>query len=125
MIDEALKSGKKVVVPRVVSETKEIIASEIDDAKKDLELGPYGIYHPRKDVRLEEIPLEEIDLVIVPGVAFDEENNRLGRGEGYYDRFLKKLPDRIPTIGLCFDFQRINYLPKDSHDIPVSKVITN
>ncbi len=125
MIGDALKIGKKVVVPYSVSETKEIIASELIDARKDLELGPYGIYQPRKDTHLRKIPLGEIDLVTVPGVAFDEKNNRLGRGKGYYDRFLKKLPPGIETIGLCFDFQLVNYLPQDSHDFPVSKVISN
>ncbi len=125
MIDDALKIGKRVVVPYSVSETKEIIASELIDAKKDLELGPYGIYQPGKGASFRKIPLDEIDLVIVPGVAFDEEKNRLGRGKGYYDRFLKKLPPGIETIGLCFDFQLVDYLPQDSHDFPVFRVITN
>ena len=125
MIKEALKNGKRVVVPFSVIETNQIIASELIDPKKDLELGPYGVYQPKKGSSLRKIPLEEIDLVIVPGVAFDEKNNRLGRGKGYYDRFLKKLPPGTKTIGLCFDFQLKSYLPKHSHDFPVSKVISN
>ena len=124
MIEETLRNGKRVVIPFSVIETNQIIASELINLKEDLELGPYGIYQPKKTA-LRKIPLEKIDLVIVPGVAFDGENNRLGRGKGYYDRFLKKLPPETITIGLCFDFQLIDYLPKDSHDFPVSRVITN
>ncbi|NQT22005.1 MAG: 5-formyltetrahydrofolate cyclo-ligase [Candidatus Omnitrophica bacterium] len=125
MLDDALEDGKKVVIPYITGEAKEIIASELKGAITDLELGPYGILQPRKDSSPEEFPLEKIDLVIVPGVAFDEQNNRLGRGKGYYDRFLRKLPPGTETIGLCFDFQIVGYLPQESHDFPVSRVITN
>jgi len=125
MLDEAVKNGKKVVVPYIENEAKEIVPSALKGTIEDLELGPYGILQPRKETHPEEFPLEKIDLVIVPGVAFDEQNNRLGRGKGYYDRFLKRLPQGTTTIGLCFDFQIINYLPQESHDFPVSEVITN
>lgn len=125
MIEDALRIGKRVAVPYSDSETNEIVASELVDPEKDLELSPLGIYQPKKDSSLREIPLREINLVIVPGVAFDRENKRLGRGKGYYDRFLRKLPPATITIGVCFDFQLIDRLPCDSHDFPVSKVITN
>ena len=124
MIKDALEQGKEVAVPYLEDETKHIIASRLKN-ERHLELGPYGIYHTKKDENFKEIPLDRIDLVVVPGVAFDEDNNRLGRGEGCYDRFLEKLPPRIPTIGLCFDFQKVMSLPRDSHDFPVSKVITD
>ena len=66
-----------------------------------------------------------IDLVLVPGVAFDRKNNRLGRGAGYYDRFLKDLPT-TPSIGLAFDFQVLDVLPhQPGQDVPVKCVITN
>ena len=70
--------------------------------------------------------LGNIELVVVPGVAFDRRNFRLGRGGGYYDRFLAKIPSHTPTIGLAFDFQMIDALPeKETHDRPVSLVLTN
>jgi len=125
MIDEALRIGKRVAVPYYVSETSEIKAKEIRDQRLDLELGPYGIYQPREDASIGKIPIKEIDLVIVPGVAFDEKNNRLGRGKGCYDRFLRKLSPGTKTIGLCFDFQIVGNLPKDSSDFLVHKVISN
>ena len=87
-----------------------------------LERQHFGIFQPRAG-HVREVPLEDIDLVIVPGVAFDKYNMRLGRGHGYYDRFLSSLPDRTKTIGLAFDFQVVENLPKDSHDIPVSRTI--
>jgi 5-formyltetrahydrofolate cyclo-ligase len=59
----------------------------------------------------------------VPGLAFDKKGNRLGRGKGCYDRFLKRLPKKIPTIGLAFDFQILPKIPAKTHDISVNKVI--
>jgi 5-formyltetrahydrofolate cyclo-ligase len=123
MIDEAVKTGKRVCVPVILKEEKRLIAGEIKDRKADLESRHFGIYEPRKG-HVKEVPLEDIDLVVVPGIAFDKKGVRLGRGHGYYDRFLCGLPDRTKTIGLAFDFQVVEHLPKDSHDIPVCKTIT-
>ncbi|MFH1189686.1 MAG: 5-formyltetrahydrofolate cyclo-ligase [Candidatus Omnitrophota bacterium] len=123
MIDEAVKMGKRVCVPVVLKEEKRLIAGEIMDREKDLERQHFGIYQPIVG-RVKEVPLENIDLVVVPGVAFDKNNVRLVRGHGYYDRFLCGLPKRTRTIGLAFDFQVLEYLPRDSHDIPVWKTIT-
>lgn len=122
IIDEALRAGKRVALPRCTS-LKTIVPKEISDRQKDLEVGTYGIYEPKE--RNRDVKLKEIDLVIVPGVAFDRRNRRLGRGRGHYDKFLKKLPPDKIKIGLAFDFQIVDSLPQDSHDIPVSKVITN
>ncbi len=123
MIDEAVKIGKRVCVPVIIKEDKRLIAGEIKDRQTDLERQHFGIYQPKKG-RAKEVPLDDIDLIVVPGIAFDKENMRLGRGHGYYDRFLCALPDKVRTIGLAFDFQVIEHLPKDSHDIPVWKTIT-
>jgi len=123
MIDEALEMGKRVCVPVIFKEDMRLIAGEIKDRVKDLEKQHFGIYQPRSD-RVKEVPLEDIDLVVVPGVAFDRNNVRLGRGHGYYDRFLSGLPDKTKAIGLAFAFQIVEDLPKDPHDIPVSKLIT-
>jgi len=122
MIDEAIKVGKRVCVPVILKDEKRLIAGEIKDRKEDLESQHFGIHQPRPG-RVKEVPLEDIDLVIVPGVAFDKNNVRLGRGHGYYDRFLCGLPNKTKAIGLAFDFQVVDYLPKDSHDIPVWKII--
>ncbi len=123
MIDEAVKMGKRVCVPVILREEKRLIAGEIMDREKDLERQHFGIYQPIAG-HVKEIPLEDIGLVVVPGIAFDKNNVRLGRGHGYYDRFLCGLPKKTKTIGIAFDFQVLEYLPKDSHDIPVWKTIT-
>ena len=123
MIDEAIATGKKVCVPVVILHEKRLIAGGIRDRMQDLEKQHFGIYQP-KPGRVEEVPLADIDLVVVPGVAFDRNNVRLGRGHGYYDRFLSSLSERTKAIGLAFDFQVVDHLPQDSHDIPVWKTIT-
>ncbi len=122
MIDEAIKAGKRVSVPVILKEEKRLIAGEIRNRSEDLESQHFGIYQP-KPGHVREVPLEDIDLVIVPGIAFDRNNMRLGRGHGYYDRFLCGLPKKTKTIGLAFDFQVVENLPQDSHDIPVWKTI--
>jgi len=123
MIDEAINTGKKVCVPVILKEEKRLMAGEIKDRAIDLERQHFGIYQP-KEGHVKEVPLRDIDLVVVPGIAFDKKNVRLGRGHGYYDRFLCGLPKNTKTIGLAFDFQVVEDLPKDSHDIPVWKTIT-
>ena len=125
MIKEAMEQGKKVVLPITITEEKKIIPSLIEDLENDLTDGPYGIQQPKTNPA-QALNFDELDVVIVPGVAFDKKANRMGRGQGYYDRFLKKLPSHVATIGLAFDFQVVEDLPflKD-HDIPVSFVITN
>ena len=123
MIDEAIKTGKTVCVPVVILAEKRLIAGGIKDREADLEKQHFGIYQPKQG-KVVEVPLEDIDLVVVPGVAFDKNNVRLGRGHGYYDRFLSSLPKRTKAIGLAFDFQVVDHLPQDSHDIPVWKTIT-
>jgi len=122
MIDEALELGKEVALPHSTS-LRTIIPKKICNRNKDLEKGTYGIWEPKS--HQENVRPERIDLVIVPGIAFDKKMRRLGRGKAYYDKFLKGLPSGIVSIGLAFDFQIVENLPEDSHDIPVSKIITN
>ena len=87
--------------------------------KEELKQGSLGIWEP--DVQKEY--LNSIDLVIVPGVAFDRNKSRLGRGKGYYDRYF--INKRIVKIGVCFDFQLLESIPIDSFDIKMDKVVTN
>jgi 5-formyltetrahydrofolate cyclo-ligase len=123
MIKDAIHQGKKVAVPVIRKETREIIPSLLSDFDAELAAGPYGVRHPKEEY-IRPIPLDSIDLVIVPGLAFDEAGNRLGRGMGYYDRFLSQLPNDIPTIGLAFDFQVItDFPPLEPHDLSVTKVL--
>jgi len=125
MIEQAQKLGKEIGLPKIIREERKIVPTRVEYLGEDLELGPYGIQQPKED-RTKVLGLEDIDMVIVPCVALDKQNNRLGRGKGYYDRFLKRLSPDIPTVGLAFDFQMIDLLPqKAEHDTPVSHVISN
>ena len=122
MIDEALGMGKRVALPRCTS-LQTVIPKVIGNRKADLEKSTYGICEPRECQK--NAKLEEIDIIVVPGIAFDRHNRRLGRGKGYYDKFLGGLPRDSVSIGIAFDFQLVKNLPYDPYDVPVSKVITN
>lgn len=118
MIKEARKLGKIVCAP--VCKNRLTIRPCILDDNTGLKKGIYGICQPLVE---KPINLEDLDLVIVPGVAFDKKGNRLGRGKGCYDRFLKMLPKDIATIGLAFDFQILPTIPTTKCDASVNKVI--
>lgn len=121
IIRQALKEGKQVAVP-VVQKGKRLIAAQISDPEKELKTkGPLGVHQPKKIRRMNP---KNLDLILVPGIAFDRKGRRLGRGGGYFDRFLERLPKRIPTIGLAFRFQVVKKLPIESHDQPVDRVLT-
>ena len=123
MIEEALGLGKRVIIPVTKTQEKSLIPSEIKDPKKDLVKGPFGICEPKKEY-MNTMDPKDIDAVIVPGIAFDKKGNRIGHGQGYFDRFLKNLPSRTPTIGLAFKLQLVKRISAFPWDIPVTKLIT-
>ncbi len=82
----------------------------------------HGVYGTREPAVKSVVQVRDIDVVLVPGLAFDRRGNRLGRGKGCYDRFLKRLPPRTRTIGLAFDFQIMPSLPVTAHDTAVDRV---
>jgi len=117
MIKEAQILGKMILVP--VCWDKTIVACLLDNKAK-LQKGPYGIWEP---VVKKPFPGENLSLVIVPGLAFNKKGNRLGRGKGYYDRFLSSIPSKVTSIGLAFDFQILPSIPSTPTDVSVDKVI--
>ncbi|MDD4908777.1 MAG: 5-formyltetrahydrofolate cyclo-ligase, partial [Candidatus Omnitrophica bacterium] len=98
----------------------EIMQPAILEDHAKLKVGPYGVWEPVAETLVKP---EDLDLIITPGLAFDKKGNRLGRGKGYYDRFLSKLSDRAPSIGLAFDFQILPLIPTTSYDVSVNKII--
>ena len=124
MMDEALKLGKRVLVPLTNLENKELSLYEITNRRKDLIEGAFGIMEPCPGTtRLAR--LDEAECLIVPGVVFDKQNHRIGHGGGFYDRFLKRFSSKIPKIGLAFSFQVIQEIPTQAHDVKVDMVLTD
>ncbi|MFH1665138.1 MAG: 5-formyltetrahydrofolate cyclo-ligase [Candidatus Omnitrophota bacterium] len=121
---EALKRGKRVAVPYIGPEKNCMVAAELTLAGR-LEKGPLGISQPEEGYD-RVIPLKEIDLIVVPGIAYDANNMRLGRGRGCYDRFLAAEDLSSKTaIGVAFHFQMVGTIPPDPQDRPVTRVITD
>jgi 5-formyltetrahydrofolate cyclo-ligase len=119
LIEKMLSDGKTVILPVSVPETKEIIPVKIESAE-ELRKGTYGISEPVKKNQI--FNKNTIDLIIVPAVAYDAENYRIGYGAGYYDRFLKDFKGL--KIGFCFDELFYNgKFPITVWDIPVDEVI--
>ena len=120
---EAFRLGKSVCVPRVDDSRKNMNAVDItsfDD--ESMGSDSLGVRAPKVG---QEIPHEEIDLVIVPGVAFDMHGFRLGRGGGYYDRYLARFSRGTATIGVCFDIQFVEEIPTEPTDIAVHAVVSD
>jgi 5-formyltetrahydrofolate cyclo-ligase len=118
IICKLLKAGKVVALPTCVDK-KNIRAGIIQDLDQ-LIPGVLGIKEPSPSV-LEMAPAE-IDMAIVPGIAFDRNGNRLGHGAGYYDRFLRK--SKAYKLGLAFDFQILDNLVFEEHDVPMNAFLT-
>lgn len=108
------RDGKRLLLPRM--EGDRIVAAELGDG---LRPGPFSGWEPSGIVRNQ----PEIDVVIVPGVAFTSDGVRLGRGGGHYDRFLVGVT--CPTIGVCFSEQICDELPHEPHDVRVAAVIVS
>ncbi len=123
MIEEMLKGGKRVVVPRASSRTKRLALSEIRDPHAELARGTLGVWEP-VPAAVRPVRVRDLDVVLVPGIAFDRRGHRLGHGHGYFDRFLARVPTTTPTIGLAFRFQLLERLPTASHDHTVHTVLT-
>lgn len=116
ILQQALREGKRVALPKCYgSEMKFIWVQDFSRVETDRRGVPQPIAH-------EPVADDEEALVLLPGLAFDREGNRLGYGGGYYDRFLQREPGH-PTVALCYDFQLVDRLETDEHDIPADLVL--
>lgn len=122
IIRESLRMGKRVAVPLSRVEERNLIPLLLTDYG-ELIPGAYGILEPEKKCH-RPIPLKNLELIIVPGVAFDRQGQRLGFGGGFYDNFLGKVPANIPRLGLAFELQMVEELPVGGNDAPVDGIIT-
>ncbi|WP_315077982.1 5-formyltetrahydrofolate cyclo-ligase [uncultured Clostridium sp.] len=122
LIRRALKDGKNIYVPRTNYETKLMEAIKIVSLE-NLTEDKHGILEPKENELATN--LDNIDLIIMPGVAFDKNGGRMGYGGGFYDRYLNKCKKDIHKISLAYDFQVVDCIPMDKHDIRVDYIITN
>jgi 5-formyltetrahydrofolate cyclo-ligase len=120
LIDIAMGAGKEVFLPQFDSESGHYIARRLTNAETDLQPGKYGIREPGP--HCPQLPLNRLDFVLVPGIAFDLDGRRLGRGRGYYDRILAAV--RGITCGVAFDQQIVPEIPVEPHDITVRCILT-
>lgn len=116
MLEQALKDGKRVAVPKVYGdEMKFIYLTDLNQVEK----GYSGIPEPIADGPIGD---DETALVLMPGMAFDQQGHRIGYGGGFYDKFLAREPNH-PTLALCYSFQMLPSLETEEHDIPVDHVL--
>lgn len=109
------KNHKKFFLPRVNGVNLELLP--YDESR--LEIGSFHIEEPQGN---DTYPVEEIEVIIVPGVAFDKMGHRLGRGKGFYDRLLQTA--KATKIGVGYEFQLVDEIPVEAHDVPMDMVIT-
>jgi 5-formyltetrahydrofolate cyclo-ligase len=121
-IEQAWSQGKTVVVPRISWAQKTMIPVRIQSFQEEFSVSVSGLRNP---VSQTAAPLDKIDLVVVPGLGFDRQGNRLGHGGGYYDRFLG-LPDvRARRCGFAFDTQIVPGIPRHEYDQAMEFLVTD
>lgn len=119
IIEQAWSEGKSIAVPKCDPEQKTMEFKKITSFNQ-LESVYYGLLEPIEETN--KISIEELDFLVVPGLAFSKEGYRLGFGGGYYDRFLSHY--RGQTVALTYEIQLVDHLPIEVHDIAVGKLIT-
>lgn len=122
----ALIHGKRVVVPWCVVETNQLELFCLEDMSELVE-GAYKILEPKDDLRqlpTKTVRPEDLDLVMVPGTAFDPRGGRMGQGKGYYDRLLGRARRDAPLVALAFDCQIFDEIPVAGHDVFMDLVLT-
>jgi 5-formyltetrahydrofolate cyclo-ligase len=118
----AWSDGKRVLAPRVSWEQRRMLPIELHSLATDVQPGMLGIREPVEGLP---VPVSDIDLVIVPGLGFDEHGNRLGRGRGFYDRFLSHRDFRGISCALAFEEQVVESVPMGTEDIRVNMLVTD
>lgn len=125
IIRMAFQHNKIVVLPAFSRERKVMSPFKVDDFDRDLrDSGPRGVPEPDPK-RCKKVPLDRIDIAIIPGVAFDEKGGRIGTGTGYYDRVIPKLGQTTRKVALAFDDVIHSQVPMESHDKFVDIIVTD
>ena len=121
LLEELLNSGKQVCAPVVDTEQLELIPRRIQNLKTGLVRHPYGMLEPNATCPI--FPTEHLQLIVVPGIAFDRNGYRLGYGKGFYDRFLTKCSYAV-AVGLAYEIQLVENTFPQTWDVPVQHIFT-
>lgn len=124
ILRRTLELNKIISLPAFTPERLTVTTWKVDNPDKDLTPGPRGVLEP-DTARCKPLPLQRIDIAIIPGLAFDEKGLRLGSGQGYYDRFIPELPITTRKVALAFEEQIVAQIPTEPHDKHVDIIITN
>ena len=124
IIEKCYDFGKMVILPAFNAETGAATLMKVDNIDTDLIPGPRGGLEP-DGAKCKVVPIECIDIAIVPGIAFDEKGCRLGTGAGYYDRLIPGLPVTTRKVALTLEAQMVPQVPMESHDKHVDIIITD
>jgi 5-formyltetrahydrofolate cyclo-ligase len=120
MLLEAIEDGKTAALPRFVADGNRYVACRVRDVATDLRSGRFGIREPVESCP--ELALDHLDLILAPGVAYDLEGRRLGRGKGFYDRLLAGFKGL--SCGVAFDRQIVSRIPEEPHDVVLNCILT-
>ena len=120
LLADSLAAGKTVALPRFDAATQRYVACQIQDVARDMNHGQFGIREA--GAHCVAVPPNRLDLVLVPGVAFNLQGRRLGRGKGFYDQLLAFV--RGTTCGVAFDEQIVDTIPVESHDVHLNCILT-
>ena len=123
LVNKLIKLGKTVASPITLKEERRLIPSQITDLENGIQYGVYNIREPKPEYS-PAIDIKDLDVVIVPAVAYDKNCYRLGYGGGFYDRFLENLREDAVTVGIAFDLQIFDEIPKESHDAQLDYIVT-
>lgn len=123
IVRAVLAQGKVLILPKVNRAEKKLDLFRVKNIDSDLTPGIWGILEPDPE-RCEKISAEDIEFVLVPGLAFDAHCNRLGYGGGYYDRLLQDLGPFASLVAPAFALQIVERVPIEEHDIPLNVIIT-
>jgi 5-formyltetrahydrofolate cyclo-ligase len=124
IIAKSYSYNKIVVLPVFDPESFKMKLMKVDSTEQELILGPRGVLEPDAS-KCKVVPMDRIDIAIIPGLAFDEKGGRIGSGTGYYDRLIPRLAITTRKVALTFEEQIVPQIPMESHDKYVDIIITD
>lgn len=123
IIQKSYSLNKIVVLPLFPTDSSKLMLLKVDNIASDLTTDANGKPIPDAD-RCKRVPIDRIDIALIPGIAFDEKGGRIGIGDGFYDRLIPKLPATTRKVALALDNQVVSHIPMESHDKHVDIIIT-